>query len=114
MLFEVAPLDSYRIILEVDEREISHVAAGQPGALTLSALPDRTFPLVVERVTPVSTSAEGRNFFRVEARLESPTELLRPGMEGLAKIEVGRRSLMWIWTHNLIDWLRLLHWSWVP
>ena len=29
---------------------------------------------------------------------------LRPGMEGVGKIEIGRRSLAWIWLHPLIDW----------
>ena len=114
LLFEVALLESYRIILEVDEREIPDVRTGQPGELTLTALPDRGFPLIVERVTPVSTSADGKNFFRVEARLESPIDSLRPGMEGLAKIEAGRRSLMWIFTHKLTDWLHLFFWSWIP
>jgi len=111
VLFEVAPLDDYRLILEVDEREVARVAAGQTGRLTLAALPDKSFELVVERIIPVSASEDGRNFFRAEAHVESPPALLRPGMEGVAKVEVGRRSLLWIWTHGMIDWLRLLLWS---
>jgi hypothetical protein len=35
---------------------------------------------------------------------------LRPGMEGVAKIDIGRRRLIWIWTHSLFDWLRV--WTW--
>ncbi len=114
VLFEVAPLDSYRIVLEVDEREIAYAAAGQRGELTLSALPGSPLPLRVERITPIASTAEGRNFFRVEARLEAPSRELRPGMEGIGKIEVGSRSLIWIWTHSLFDWLRLAAWSWLP
>jgi multidrug efflux pump subunit AcrA (membrane-fusion protein) len=111
VLFEVAPLDDYRIIVEIDEREISMVSAGQSGLLSLAALPGQSFELDVQRIIPVSTSEEGRNFFRAEAHVESPPALLRPGMEGVAKIEVGRRSLLWIWTHGMIDWLRLFLWS---
>jgi hypothetical protein len=37
---------------------------------------------------------------------------LRPGMEGIGKIESGPRSLIWIWTHSIVDWLRLWVWSW--
>jgi RND family efflux transporter MFP subunit len=111
VLFEIAPLDRYRIILEVDERDIANVRVGQPGELALSALPTRKFPLVVERVTPVATADEARNFFRVESRLDGPIPTLRPGMEGIAKIEAGERSLLWIWTHSLFDWLRLWSWS---
>ena len=87
---------------------------GQRGHLTLSALPRESLPLVVGRITPVATSEEARNFFRVEAALEQASELLRPGMEGIGKIEVGRRSVLWIWTHSLMDWLRLWTWAWLP
>jgi len=114
VLFELAPLDGYRIIVEVDERDIADVEVGQRGRLALSALPGRKLPLVVERITPISTAEEGRNYFRVEAALEEPGDSLRPGMEGIAKIEAGERRLLWIWTHGLFDWLRLQAWPWLP
>ncbi len=114
VLFEVAQLDGYRIILEVDERNISDIAVGQRGHLTLSALPRQPLPLVVERLTPVAIAEDGRNFFRVEARPVGPGPDLRPGMEGVAKLDVGRRQLIWIWTHSLVDWLRLWVWTWMP
>ena len=84
------------------------------GRLALSALPGRPLPLAVERITPIATAEEGRNYFRVEAVLEEPVEALRPGMEGIAKIDVGRRRLLWIWTHEMLDWLRLSTWSFLP
>jgi RND family efflux transporter MFP subunit len=112
VLFELAPLEGYRIILKVDDRDVSQVTPGQSGELALSALPGEPLALTVERVTPVSTAEEGRNFFRVEARLEKPAASLRPGMEGIAKIDVDRRRLLWILTHELVDWLRLWVWSW--
>lgn len=114
VLFEIAPLDDYRIIVEVDGRDIAGVAPGQHGRLALSALPDRPLPLVVERVTPLSTTEDGRNYFRVEASVDGKLPDLLPGMEGVAKIELGRRRLLWIWTHGLLDWLRLRTWSWLP
>jgi hypothetical protein len=35
-------------------------------------------------------------------------------MEGVAKVEAGRRSMMWIWTHPVVDWLRLATWKYLP
>jgi hypothetical protein len=35
-------------------------------------------------------------------------------MEGVGKIYVEERKLIWIWTHTLIDWMRLWLWSWLP
>lgn len=114
VLFEVAPLDAYRVIVEVDEREIIEMAVGQRGELVLPSMPGEAFTFVVEKITPVSTAKEGRNYFRVEARLEDTPERLRPGMEGVGKVTVDRRKLIWIWTHNVIDWVRLQIWRWWP
>ena len=112
ILFEVAPLASYRVMLNVDERDIAEVASGQQGELALSAISGETMPFTVTKVTPVSVVEDGNNFFRVEARLGQSSERLRPGMEGIGKIHIERRKLAWIWTHRLIDWLRLWVWSW--
>ena len=114
VLFEMAPLDAYRVIVEVDERDISEIEVGQRGELVLPSMPGASFSFTVDKITPVSTAKEGRNYFRVEARLEDISERLRPGMEGLGKISVDRRKLIWIWSHDVIDWLRLQLWRWWP
>jgi hypothetical protein len=114
LLFQVAPLESYRAILQIDERDISELSTNQSGALMLSGLPGQLFPFVVQQITPVSTTQDGLNYFRVEAHLSGSTDHLRPGMEGVGKIEVGRRRLLWIWTHSLFDWLRMWAWKEMP
>ncbi len=111
-LFKVAPLDGYRIVLKVDEREIAYVENGQQGVLALSSLPGKHLPLVVEKITAVANTEEGYNAFRVEAGLPESSIVLRPGMEGIGKISVGEATILWIWTHEMIDWLRLWFWSW--
>jgi multidrug resistance efflux pump len=113
VLFEVAPLDTYRVIVQVDERDIASVVVGQEGSLVLMAFPDVTLPFTVTKITPVSTAREGRNYFRVEAQLAQTLSRLRPGMEGVGKIAIDRRLLLWIWTHQAVDWLRVTLWSWL-
>jgi hypothetical protein len=113
-LFEIAPLASYRVILQVDEREIRHVDVGQAGGLVISGIAGEPIAFTVVKVTPVATAQDGRNFFRVEARLAQAPTRLRPGMEGIGKIGVGERRLWWILTHGFTDWLRLTLWSWMP
>ena len=51
---------------------------------------------------------------RVEAQLERKSDRLRPGMEGVGKVYIGERKLIWIWTHGFVDWLRLALWRWWP
>lgn len=114
VLFEVAPLDAYRVILEVDESRIADVQLQQKGVLVLTSLPDAKFNFTVEKVTPVSTAQDGGNFFRVEAQLAETELRLRPGMEGVGKIGVDRRKLISIWTRSMLEWLRLWFWKWWP
>ncbi len=68
----------------------------------------------MNRITPISTASEGRNYFRVEAGLQQTSDRLRPGMEGVGKIVAGRARLIWIWTHEVTEWVRLKLWSWWP
>jgi RND family efflux transporter MFP subunit len=114
LLFQIAPLDAYRVVLQVDERDISSIDLGQDGELTLSGLPGERLPFQVEQITPVASQQDGRNYFRVEAHLEAATQRVRPGMEGVGKISVGERRLIWIWTHSLVDWLRGWAWKELP
>jgi multidrug resistance efflux pump len=114
VIFEVAPLEAYRIILQVDERHIAHVTVGKSGQIVLSGFPTEPLPFTVKQITPVSTASEGRNYFRVEAQLLGKTRGVQPGMEGVGKITIDRRRLLWIWTHEVVDWLRLKLWYWLP
>ena len=111
VLLTVAPADEFRLIVEVDERDIGDVRVGRRGALALAALPAATSVFRITRVTPVATARDGRNFYEVEARFESRPAGLRPGLQGVAKIDAGEQSLAWIWTHRLVDWARLALWS---
>ncbi|MEN8205401.1 MAG: HlyD family efflux transporter periplasmic adaptor subunit [Pseudomonadota bacterium] len=113
-LFTVAPLNEHRIILEVDESDIEDIRISQTGILRVTSFPEASHAFTVERITPVSEQAEGRNFFRVEAKLHQASKRLRPGMEGIAKTEIEDRLLVRIWTEKMVDWIRLTLWKWLP
>jgi multidrug efflux pump subunit AcrA (membrane-fusion protein) len=112
VLYKVSPLENYRIVLQVDESDVSEVTVGMKGELTLSAAAEETFEMEVVKITPVSTAENGINYFQVEASLASTPDFLRPGMQGIGKIEIGERQLFWVWTHKAVDWIRLKLWSW--
>jgi Barrel-sandwich domain of CusB or HlyD membrane-fusion/GAF domain len=113
-LFELAPLDSYRLIIHVDERDVRYVAMGQSGTVAFAGVPWTPLRMILSKITPVTVAEEGRNSFRIEARLTELGPHLRPGMEGVAKIETGQRSLVWIWMRAVIEWLRLVAWKYLP
>jgi multidrug efflux pump subunit AcrA (membrane-fusion protein) len=113
-LFKIAPLDAYRVILEVHESDIEDVVVGQTGVLRVASIPDEPMTYRIERITAVSEQKDGRNFFRVEAALDTMSDRLRPGMEGIAKTEIDERLLIQSYTGKLIDWAYLALWRWMP
>lgn len=113
VLFEIAPLNAYRVALAVDEVDIRHLTDGMAGGLTLTGA-GAPIPITLARQTSVTTPKDGRNTFRAEARLEGTPANVRPGMEGVAKLEAGKAPLIWSWSRTLIDRMRLFFWSWMP
>ncbi|MEE9494849.1 MAG: HlyD family efflux transporter periplasmic adaptor subunit [Gammaproteobacteria bacterium] len=114
VIYTIAPENAYRVVLQIDERDINELVLQQPGMLLLTGLSDQSLALSINKITPVANVHDGHNRFRVEARLEQQLKELRPGMEGVAKIDIAERRLLWIWTHRLTDWVRLKLWSWWP
>lgn len=115
VLFQVSPLDSYRVLLQVDERDVKDVLENYSGSLVLSSLPGEKLAFIVDKITPIAVAEEGSNFFIVEAHLKNkPSPLLRPGMEGVGKIEIEPRKLIWIWSYKIVHWIRMFIWSWWP
>ena len=114
ILFEIAPLDAYRVIVRLDERDIRYVRPGQEGRVLLHGMSGGSLPFTVERITSVAEADAGHNTFRVEGTLSGPQDTLRPGMEGIGKIDVAERSIAWVWTRSLVDWVRMTLWAWTP
>jgi RND family efflux transporter MFP subunit len=114
VLFEVAPTDEYRVVLKVDDRDIGLVSLEQRGQLKLSGIPDKSIAITIDRLMPVSATEGGHNYFRVEAVMDNHSDLMRPGMQGISKIEIGREKLLWILTRRLVGWLRLFVWNRLP
>ena len=115
LLMLLAPNDSFRLILEVDEADVAAIVPGQRGQLALAAQPGQPLSFVTRRIVPVATTADGRNFFEVEASLQQQDlPQLRPGLSGVAKVEAGSRALGWLLTHRALAWLRLAWWKVTP
>ena len=58
ILFEVAPLDSYRVVLQVDEEDMRYVEVGQRGSLALTGAAGESAPFRVTRLTSVAAAEE--------------------------------------------------------
>jgi len=110
ILFEVAALESLRGELYVPDDEIADVEVGQTGQLATSSFPEERIDFVVERITPIAEVVNQRNVFKVRVRLVERRPWMRPGMEGVAKINIGRKAYWWILSRPLVNWVRMRLW----
>lgn len=111
VLFELASLDEFRLMLDVDERDVAHVHEGQAISLRLASTPGDVHTAIVKSVQPLAAVSNGKNVFRTEAELTNADLAFRPGMQGVARIAAGKKTLYWLWTHKLFDRIRIWLWS---
>ena len=109
-LFQLASVDRCVLDLFVPEADLDELAIGLRGFVATHARPERTRPIRITRIRPAAEVADASNVFIAEAEVEGPFDWTRPGMEGVARIHVGRRRVWWILTHRAIDYLRLTFW----
>lgn len=109
-LFEVAPLNRYRLELRIAERDTDDVEQGMSGRFAVQARPEQAFSFRVMRVRPRAEVRRDKNVFIAEAEMASPFNWLRPGMEGVARVDVGKRAVWWVVLHRVIDTLRMTFW----
>ncbi|MCJ7625101.1 MAG: HlyD family efflux transporter periplasmic adaptor subunit [Anaerolineaceae bacterium] len=110
VLFEVCPLESLRAQLMVPEDEIYDIKIGQEGYLATASYPGHRIKFEVERINPIAEVVNQRNIFKVRVQLIDTHTWMRPGMEGVAKVEVGKRRYVWIWTRKIVNWVRMKLW----
>ncbi len=89
-VFEITALDPLQAVLDVPERELSRLAAGQTALLQADALPGESFTGQVVRIAPVIDPESGT--FRVTVELGGAEGRLRPGMFGRFSIVYDQRD----------------------
>lgn len=81
------------------------------GEISLASQPEETFEIKVTRIEPSAVVKEEGNVFLVRCELpEGFSSWWKPGMTGVSKLNAGERTLLWIFTHRTMDFLRLRLW----
>jgi multidrug efflux pump subunit AcrA (membrane-fusion protein) len=119
ILMEIAPTTTFRAELAVSEKDIQDIreANVQPGNPQKVEFAATSFPgdeIIghIDRVAAPGEAKEGDNVFKVYATIDKGQlrSWIRQGMAGEARVDVGKRRLVWIWTHRLIEFLQLKLW----
>ena len=110
-LFKVARLDSLYAEAEIDERDAREILGKSGGEIALITQPKLKYPVTIQTVEPAAVPKKEGNVFLVRLKLDRGADSWwRPGMTGLCKLDVGKRSLFWILTHRTVDFLRMKLW----
>lgn len=123
-LFQVAEVGKLRVEVTLNERDVQRIhektdtMPATIGMISTSSRPDLSHPIVVERIVPADQPSEGQNVFTVYADVDESkvdkeiAQQWLPGMAGQAALEEKPRTLLYQWTHRLVDWARLKLWIW--
>jgi hypothetical protein len=109
-LFEVAPLEQWILELYVPEADADDLDAGLGGGFVPHARPEESQAFQITRVRPQSEIHGQKNVYVAEADTDLPYTWMRPGMEGVAKIDVGRRRVWWVALHRAIEYVQFNVW----
>lgn len=97
--------------LQVDERDIHFLQRGMEGRIAFTSRPDERFKVRLDAYEPVALVKDTGTDFRVRvAVVDAAQAWWRPGMSGVCKIEVGKRSIAWVWFHRSWNFLRMKLW----
>jgi len=88
-LFQIVDMDPLQAVLNVPERDLDTLKAGQPVHLRVDALPEKNFEGIVARIAPVVDATSGT--FRATCEFRDSTSTLKPGMFGRVDVVYDQR-----------------------
>ena len=95
-LFSLGSTHSHRLVMDVSEYDVKAIQPGQAVGIRLSADPSRVLSARVTAIMPLTVARAGVNSVQVHAVLDRDIPL-RPGMQGIGKVLVGRESRLMQW-----------------
>lgn len=110
---EVVDSSLAKVDIAIDDSDVLLVWQGSQSLVKLDSLPTRTFRGAVAIVSPKSTVEGDKRYFYARVALPNPDGLLRPGMQGRAKISVGWHPVGYILFRRPALWIYARLWSWI-
>lgn len=112
LLFKVVQSVNLYLKLKIPESSIDEINSSLGGEFALLSSPNKRYHFKIENIIPMAeVDKSGGNIFIAQAKvIDSPENWWRAGMSGVAKIEVGQRNILWILTHNFIEFIHIYFW----
>ncbi len=111
---EVADMRSPRAEIEVEEGDAAFAGTGQKVSLKMNAYATQKFYGTVNLLGTQLVARDTEHYYRLEAQIDNPDLLLKSGMVGKAKVEVGYRSIGYVLLRKPFRFIWKKFWVWLP
>jgi RND family efflux transporter MFP subunit len=109
---QVADNSTVTVNVAVDEPDLPLLRTGARGWVKLDGFPAHTFHGTVDIISPQSEMAEGQRTFYARVEVPNPSNVIRAGMSGRAKVAVGWHPVGYVLFRRPAIWLYSKLWSW--
>lgn len=109
-LLEFVADGSMRLVMDVAERDVLHVAPGAGVEFRPHARPDIVIHLALDRIRPAAEQHGPESVFVADAPLDHLEPWMLSGVEGAVRIDAGSGPVWWTLFHRMIDNVRLRLW----
>ncbi len=101
-LCKIAPKDALVAEIFIRESDVSYIKKNQGGEVFLNYDPRRAYHVTIDEIPPIAEVVEREgNVYRVRAKFSHPSSVLKPGMKGLAQVNVSYSSLWFALTRRI-------------
>jgi RND family efflux transporter MFP subunit len=111
---ELANMQRTRAEVNVREGDVGYLEMGQKIRLKMNAFPTKKFYGTVTLLGAQMAPHSDTSTYRIEAQIDNADLLLKSGMVGKAKVEVGYRSIGYVLLRKPFRFLWKKLWSWLP
>ncbi len=105
-LGKIVDIARVTVEMEVPEKEMADVRAGNPVRMTARSLPSTDLQGRVDFIAPVAQTVNGQQMVVVRSEVQNDDLLLKPEMTGVARIYCGDRRIIDLATRRVVRWIR--------
>ena len=112
ILFEILEKSSLYLTIELEELYVDDINEIKKGEFILLSKPDEVFIFEIDKIIPMAkVNKNNKNIFLIKSKpFKNSKEWWKPGMSAVAKISLEKKSLFWILTHKLTNYIRIQFW----
>jgi putative peptide zinc metalloprotease protein len=111
-MLTVMKSDSVEVRVPVSDYDVTRLKLDQSVAIKVRSFPQHVFYGKVVRIPEAATMVNDRLVFEVSVVLDNPNRVLRDGMTGYAKIDIGNSSIVKLLYRKFLSKIRVEFWSW--